>query len=719
MCMYDDIPIISSASSNSRNVQLPPRFADNDLLGDEYLLIRNERDRGLYRLLGIDEPSKGSFFATYLIPRAVRPSQQGISQTVAARDSGRDNNILTDIQIDNLAVEVLKTLPQLEKEHPGISDLLSNSKIFRSAGGTLLSPRDLFDPHGAHLAKLLPSSLFPSPQTFSDPSVLHSLRTLGLNSTLTCQGILLAATSIQSEVDASFEAGSAKPRNDAQLRLTIDKAGALLRYLETDIEGLLAEADNEGLEAFKTSSSASTPNSVATSGTMNPTSNAIGGAWGKELRGLYWIPVLTTPPPPSGGKSYEGLPWPEKVHKSPLAAPSQCVQLEDIWFSSSSQRICSLDIRSDILKAVLGWNKGIGGRIAALQLLNIKSMYDTIDVIHERERIQQTFYLVIPSILACLNDAYEKESKMEVDMWTKILQDKPIIWIGGRFVEGSRVAFNSLSSVNTEPYLFVVTGELLKCSPLLRALGVKERFEAADLVSMLRDVKQSFGDAAIPRHRLEVCLGILKLLVRIVNGTNVEGSGALAVEDDDSDDDDDVASNDDVDGVEDDNDGNASSQVHRDSREQGNSDINGEEASAASSVVLRTRSKKGKSRAQKDAEAVAVASPSTAIDIRTLGIIYIPDRNSIMCKATELTYDDAPWISATLNRSSTMKFVHKVSFIMHHSSYMYQRRNFIIIYFFCIFFVVYDTLPYHDFHNLSYHFLYTRPHEHNPNYYQF
>ena len=54
----------------------------------------------------------------------------------------------------------------------------------QSAGG-LATPKSLFDPSVEHLTALLPQESFPD-GLFSQPAVLHSLRSLGLCSSLTC-----------------------------------------------------------------------------------------------------------------------------------------------------------------------------------------------------------------------------------------------------------------------------------------------------------------------------------------------------------------------------------------------------------------------------------------------------------------------------------------------------------------------------------------------------
>jgi hypothetical protein len=81
-----------------------------------------------------------------------------------------------------------------------------------------------------------------------------------------------------------------------------------------------------------------------TAGDGASTVTLLGRNWGRELRAITWVPVLTLPP--KGAAAY--LPWPIRVHTSPLAAPSQCVHLKDIHSCSSSNRICAIDVKNDI-----------------------------------------------------------------------------------------------------------------------------------------------------------------------------------------------------------------------------------------------------------------------------------------------------------------------------------------------------------------------------------
>jgi hypothetical protein len=420
----------------------------------------------------------------------------------------------------------------------GLSDILSRSPVFRSSTDVLCTPQALYDPHIPSLKKLLPLDVFPSPTLFSDPSLLVSLRTLGMNTSITVAGVLTAAHDIQESLDSiTFKNNNIKNLNDRKavasqvsvdggsenvlavesIEETVNRATGLLQYLEANIKSLLLEADPLGWEKVQklqddTENGSGDENSLLN----NDTEQLLGGIWGSELRGITWIPVLTGAP--RGQASM--LPWPSRVHVSALAAPSQCVHMKDIISCSSTHRICSMDVKDEVLRLLLGWERPVPGRIASLQLLNMKEALDRcIDTDRNTDSLVQAYYQYIPSIMLGLSAALKRESDREIFIWLKILRDKSIIWINtcGKFVNSNKVAFNSpLSSINTEPYLFIVQGELLKFKPLLLELAVRENFEIHDFAVLTRDLCNQYIDAPLTPQGLAVCLAALQVVFVIL-----------------------------------------------------------------------------------------------------------------------------------------------------------------------------------------------------------
>ena len=321
-------------------LQIPPRDVETNLLGEDFVKLRADRadlDRGLYALMGLSEPSRGAFFASHVLP-----------QITSGAIEGR--------RADALALEFLRSLLRLENDHPGLSHTLSTCKLFRSATGQLCSPQMLFDPHVPHLQALLPQEVFPSPTLFADPTLLLRLRGLGMQSSITCEGVLRAAQAIQSVVDnthrtpphsplpppsssttrtAGLRDGSdVRSSERSELEEATARARGLLSYLESNIGKLLQEGDPQGWARIQKQTQPQRPgsgpgleqehqtaSSASSSGGLAPVDGPLGGAWGSSLRSLSWIPVHVLPPrvitTPSG-LSVQGcrLPWPTRIHSA-------------------------------------------------------------------------------------------------------------------------------------------------------------------------------------------------------------------------------------------------------------------------------------------------------------------------------------------------------------------------------------------------------------------
>ena len=161
----------------------------------------------------------------------------------------------------------------------GISATLSATALFRSEIGTYCNPKDLYDPDVQFLQSLLPQEVFPSSVLFSEPWLLRSLRTLGMHSSITAQGVLTAARNVQTSLFSSrfllshtTNSGLSSSENNMGAALDdatqqkehenmhenehekvlmaeiLGRAVGLLQYIEFNIEALLHTEDPEGLQ---------------------------------------------------------------------------------------------------------------------------------------------------------------------------------------------------------------------------------------------------------------------------------------------------------------------------------------------------------------------------------------------------------------------------------------------------------------------------------------
>ena len=160
---------------------LAPRDVAPQLLGSHFLHLRSDRDRHLYKLLGVKELTRGKFYAEHVVPKLLNGS------------------IDTEL-VDDLSSHVLRNLSVLEEEQPGLSAALAECNIVRNNSGSLCAPNTLYDPSAPHLSTLLSPSVFPSAKLYTadgtSPILLQSMRTLGLKITVSCDGVIEAAVSI-------------------------------------------------------------------------------------------------------------------------------------------------------------------------------------------------------------------------------------------------------------------------------------------------------------------------------------------------------------------------------------------------------------------------------------------------------------------------------------------------------------------------------------------
>lgn len=251
----------------------------------------------------------------------------------------------------------------------------------------------------------------------------------------------------------------------------------------------------------------------------------------------------------------------------------------------------------------------------------------------------------------------------EAAYWMVDLRDRPVVWQGGVFVEPSRLAFNPLTNFsNTEPFLYVVTSELTQYSTLLKQLGVRDKFEAADLAMVLRKLhaanssNNSHRMIPLSTEKLVLCVGVLKLLVKMIGGGD-DGDGS---NDNDND----------GDGSHDnDNDGKVGNM--KDYSDDGDEKVVGGVTIATTEVLMGDDTPTpstlggievadgdaGKGGSGRDSHEKDTPTPPR-VTLADLGPLYLPDKHYYLRLATDLYYDNAPWVSDSLKTGKSIHFVH-------------------------------------------------------------
>lgn len=435
---------------------IPPRHISKELLTPQFVKLRDDKDRAKFSRIGLHEPSTVEFYSVNVLPSI-------------------PNNLYSDSTLSLLSVELLRVLPSIEPDNSTFVSQLRSCAFLKNSKGVFCCPDLLYDPHAPYLASILPPDAFPCPKLYQDGTLFSALRLLGLCSSLNASGILRAVESIHHDFVADINEGNNQLSEKTQRAL--QRSVNLIRYLDLNIDSLCTENTE----------------------------------WTIKLRDLVWVPVWIDPPTSSRIASVDP-PWPTGMHRSPLARPTLCVLPDSIWLCSTTHRIVKFEPQNDSLIRLLGWNSSVSGRSATSQLLSLIDMHTNSQSV---ERMSEVCYQVMPRIYSALATAIETESDVEIEIWSRSLQGKPFVWISGLFVEPNRISFTPLSSINTEPYLFVAKGELTSYRPLLLHLGVQEAFGVKDLIALLGDISASYGSRALPAEKIDMCLGIVKIICQI------------------------------------------------------------------------------------------------------------------------------------------------------------------------------------------------------------
>ena len=587
---------------------LGPTGVASELLDDKYVWVDGnnqqqiERESKIISKLGIKQLSLGEYFTVDVLERVVQGK-------------------LASQELRSVGLIVLNKLKALEQDQPGISKALGSCPMYPNGHDELMPANQMYDPDVGILVNILPPNYFPRTDYVKDATLFISLRQLGLRKEIDCDGILAAAKSIEQDQKVMIGALSSGPQGTIKLgqsleshamyKSTLERSKGILRYLETNLERLLEDCDPEGLLRFcaeNRSQKTSIDNATAQEQETDASNRyKLGGSWGNEIRSTWWIAVYTKCPESFHGK---GLPWPSRVHSTPFAAPCQVTPLSNLWFASSTLRICSMDIQSPVLMGLLGWDQPVGGNNIAIQLSNMSSDYQlTIESqsssqLQSLEAIKRSYDEIFPSILSKLYDRFEVESEITVKHWITMLSKKSILWVGhGRFVESSRFAMKSVLSINTEPFLYVVPPSFQHYEKLLLGLGVKSSFQSIDLANLTCQLYQKYGSQPLSGESVGIHVGIIDVMFQLLQ-TEISGSPANVDSPIESKDIDDVKSE---------------------------SPVSPEEKMKI-----------------------------TREHIQALGQIYIPDMNNCLALSSSLHYNDATWISAATltEKFRSLRFVH-------------------------------------------------------------
>ena len=360
------------------------------------------------------------------------------------------------------------TLHALDDRSGEFYDLIRRHPCVPSApfGNTLMTPSELVHPYGEAASLFSPEDgRFPygTEESYAHPQRLSKLVQLGmLSNDLPWSDLTERAESIQKlNSDSS---------NEASTRIT-----ALLSFMEKKL--IRQEKPTSQISA--------------------------------RLLNTKFLPILQKP------REFP-LPWKgeELVENSQvLLAPNEAFLEEKKYLVCCTVPLIGVSVPKELRSLLDLDKKGITLDQVVHQLTAAVST--KVDLLSASE--YKELSLVCTSLYSCLQNSLARYS----DEIIAYLQGTSFILVGRRFLSANQVAFTL--PVDCSPYLFQITHELaLSFTPLLKAAGVKTKFDEQDYISSLQKIKEQAGQQPLDKQNLQVAIHIAKQLGETldVTGTN-------------------------------------------------------------------------------------------------------------------------------------------------------------------------------------------------------
>ena len=193
-----------------------------------------------------------------------------------------------------------------------------------------------------------------------------------------------------------------------------------------------------------------------------------------------------------------------------LLAPNEAFLEQQKYLVCCTEPLIGISVPKE-LRALLNLDKkGITLDQVVQQLTAAVSV--KVDLLNTSE--YKELRLVCTTLYSCLQNSLARYS----DKITACLRGVSFILVDGRFLSANQVAFTL--PVDCSPYLFQITHELaFSFTPLLRAAGVKNKFDEQDYISSLRKIKERVGEQPLDEQNLQVATHLAKLLGETLDPT--------------------------------------------------------------------------------------------------------------------------------------------------------------------------------------------------------
>jgi hypothetical protein len=377
---------------NSGTYLLPPPTSPVSWLRQPFLATSSPQEYAFCLAAGIAQCTVPQFLITHLLPHLqTYPFQVQIDVLTDTLLTFRQQP--ESLQSNIAAVLMLPTAVNIKSD----DDVKSTPKFRRVS--------ELFDPTVNALNDLLGPNSFPVPELCT-PLLLDVLRSLGLQQSLSCQGMVESASAI-SELVKNINNSNDNMTNHQRIE---KQALQLLHVVNDHFDSMYRDTPDEDILI--------------------------------HLRRLQWLPVLQNPLHPS-------LPW--KTNESfHVTASADVVWPQNLqWFGSGSRYILNGELTSHVLLKAFEWH--VTPIIVANQLRALGRFWQEQNS-HTNYKDELNYH--IPLLYKALLD---EETPTLPDDCRNILANEPWIWTGSNFVKQFQVAWKD--SLGLEPLLFTAPVE--------------------------------------------------------------------------------------------------------------------------------------------------------------------------------------------------------------------------------------------------------------------
>ncbi len=462
------------------NSCLPPSCAERKHLDSRFVKATSRKDISFLEALGIKTMDPVDYYGSYLC------------ESLALNQIGKENRSFA-------VMKLLQDVPALSEDRGGeeLIAKLSRVAFVPNAKGDMVQPCELYDPLEPGLVDLVDGRMLPAKDLRHGGS-LQTLRTLGMKTKLSSEGILESARSIEYEAKNLSTETSADEVKIAAIR---KRAVSLLNFLDDDNTVETFVSDITDLKP--------TPSQGSDTGEVELSYLETAGAIVDELNSISWLPVersdvvstINEPRPP------------RRLHqlsKIGIASP-QCTRPKaDEWICSKSADILSTTLKSEALKKLFEWDQPPQMSHVGSQLVALSTLCDNHK---DSQPLRQHLATVTSQMYEILDSSISSAPTEENEQLSILFENNPWIWVGDKFVSTAQVALNAPD--NAKPFLYTIPDAMACFEKLLKLCRVRASFSGQDFIKLLASLAEQLNGESCNARQLDLAVFVARYLSRV------------------------------------------------------------------------------------------------------------------------------------------------------------------------------------------------------------